>query len=191
MDSKYVLPLARVIRDAIRGLKELRKMSRRTQTLFATDLAMIGLGVRTGYLVDVVTIPNATETFSSLIQHLRKEYPAFAAVVHLYEPTTSQSFFVNIRLLFDVRDPGAMDGCTICQQTSFVSIGPNDQMSLVGCPSNRRCHPTPLSLRCSCPARSAAYQVCFVALKTSYSPLEQCHRRFPFHAILHNKARFP
>ncbi|KAK0202006.1 hypothetical protein DFS33DRAFT_1386291 [Desarmillaria ectypa] len=60
---------------------------------FAVNLSLIALSVRTGYLVDTF----ATRTiFKKLVIALRERNPLFKDVVHLYEPTADQSFFINV-----------------------------------------------------------------------------------------------
>jgi len=51
--------------------------------------------------VDVVTPLNPTDVFADLLNCLREKYPIFCDVVHLFEPSSGQSFFVNAPLFLD------------------------------------------------------------------------------------------
>ncbi|RDB17984.1 hypothetical protein Hypma_000744 [Hypsizygus marmoreus] len=88
-----------------------------TRRLFAIDLALIALSVRTGYLVDVVSLLDPVEIFSQLLCGLRSTCPEFENVVHVYEATSGQSFFVNKRLLLEHGGPSAY-----LHRTSFVQL---------------------------------------------------------------------
>ncbi|TFK61385.1 hypothetical protein BDN72DRAFT_461156 [Pluteus cervinus] len=62
---------------------------------FAIDLAFIANSIRTGYLLDTFAVQDATSFFSSLLQTLRQRDHRFRNVVHVFEPTSSQSLFIN------------------------------------------------------------------------------------------------
>ncbi|KDR82876.1 hypothetical protein GALMADRAFT_855848 [Galerina marginata CBS 339.88] len=92
-----------IVQELVNKIPELRKRLLKTNRgVFATDLTLVAYGIRTGYLVDLITPNDPVVVFSSLIGALRadprtKDY--FASVLHLYEPSSEQSFFVNTSLL--------------------------------------------------------------------------------------------
>lgn len=69
---------------------------------FLTDLTIVALSIRTGYLVDLFALSDPVRSFSRLLAALRintKTKVIFARVFHLYEPHSEQSFFINAQLL--------------------------------------------------------------------------------------------
>ncbi|KAF8798968.1 hypothetical protein BYT27DRAFT_7202704 [Phlegmacium glaucopus] len=79
-------------------------LSRHNRYRFLTDLTIVALSVRTGYLVDLFTPNDPVRLFSSLLAALRintKTNVFFARVFHLYEPHSEQSFFINAQLLLE------------------------------------------------------------------------------------------
>ncbi|KAF9267394.1 hypothetical protein L218DRAFT_984925 [Marasmius fiardii PR-910] len=107
--------------------------------LFAVDLAMITLCIRTGFLVDAFTIQDTDDRAASwrwnqLLRDLCQRSNRFKSVVHIYDPTSDQSFFINKPLflsrirgflsLYDTDSAGllsAMEGPNF-QPTSFISL---------------------------------------------------------------------
>ncbi|KIM43228.1 hypothetical protein M413DRAFT_398784 [Hebeloma cylindrosporum] len=95
---------AAAVQEELKKIPELRKrLSNLNLGLFSTDLALVAHGIRTGYLVDVIASKDPPKTFSHLLSALRANAipgEIFANVLHIYEPTSDQSFFVNtIRLV--------------------------------------------------------------------------------------------
>ncbi|KAF8073715.1 hypothetical protein FPV67DRAFT_1666466 [Lyophyllum atratum] len=109
-------------------LPELRKMPSQKRKQFTIDLALIGLSLRTGYLVDVVAPQNAVDVFTQLISALRLTCPEFESVAHVHEPGSDQSFFVNIPMLLKQQNP---DDQGYTHGISFVHLGIDVPYSLV------------------------------------------------------------
>ncbi|KAJ7600640.1 hypothetical protein C8J56DRAFT_13940 [Mycena floridula] len=80
------------------GIKSF-KVPASKRRLFATDLALVALSVRTAYLVDAVAFSRPLEIFGSLLSRLREKSALFHNVLYLWDPSSEQSFFINIRLL--------------------------------------------------------------------------------------------
>lgn len=86
-----------VIYNEARATNQLRKLSAAKLRTFAIDLVIIGLGLRTGLLVDTFAPKDPIDAFSWLIRSLRQNPEVghlFRHVFHLYE-STGQSFLVN------------------------------------------------------------------------------------------------
>ncbi|KIK52074.1 hypothetical protein GYMLUDRAFT_265601 [Collybiopsis luxurians FD-317 M1] len=66
---------------------------------FAFDLALIGLSVRAGHLVDAFAPKDARKGFPALLHSLQQRFKLFEDVVHVYEPASEQSFLINVPLL--------------------------------------------------------------------------------------------
>lgn len=90
--------LASAVVENIKKLPSFRKIPVNRLWLFANDLSLVVLGIRTGYLLDAFAIPNPVDTFTCLINQLRMHRPDFSFIVHIYEPASDQSFFVNSHL---------------------------------------------------------------------------------------------
>ncbi|KAF9029787.1 hypothetical protein BDZ89DRAFT_696065 [Hymenopellis radicata] len=82
----------RVVRIIEQGVNVSRTSHERKKR-FATDLALVVLSIRTAYLVDAVSMD-----FDTLLINLRAKDPLFSDIVHLYDPASDQSFFVNVSL---------------------------------------------------------------------------------------------
>ncbi|PBK97406.1 hypothetical protein ARMGADRAFT_1060622 [Armillaria gallica] len=84
---------------------------------FAVDLSLVALSIRTGYLADTY----ATRTvFEKLVIALRKRNALFNDIIHLYEPTADQSFFINVPR-FHSRAPEFRDTIYVSVSGHFVS----------------------------------------------------------------------
>lgn len=92
--------------------------------MFAVDLALIALSVRTGYLVDAFAIQdtNSDRGWNQLLRDLCQRISMFKDVVHVYDPSSDQSFFLNISLFLprargclSVNEPGF-------RPTSFIPL---------------------------------------------------------------------
>lgn len=90
--------LASAVVENIKKLPSFRKIPVNRLWLFANDLSLVVLGIRTGYLLDAFAVPNPVDTFTCLINQLRMHRPEFSFIVHIYEPASDQSFFVNSHL---------------------------------------------------------------------------------------------
>ncbi|KAF8147321.1 hypothetical protein K438DRAFT_1867745 [Mycena galopus ATCC 62051] len=73
----------------------LQRISATKKTLFARDLALIALGCRCAWLVDVAVVPDPEHIYAKLLRTLRQNH-VFDQVYHLFEPASEQSFFVNL-----------------------------------------------------------------------------------------------
>ncbi|KAF9463061.1 hypothetical protein BDZ94DRAFT_1322142 [Collybia nuda] len=93
-----VAAIIQSVTDEARRLPSLGKMSLKNRKLFAVDLTLVALAIRTGYLVDTVAPRDAVDVFSRLLSALRIVHPVFGTVIHVYEPTSGQSLFVNISM---------------------------------------------------------------------------------------------
>ncbi|KAF5385708.1 hypothetical protein D9757_005504 [Collybiopsis confluens] len=93
-----------------------KRLPRLRSTSFAIDLALVALSIRAAHLVDAFTPKkDARNTFSSLLHRLRQANSLvaeetepsvlFIDVVHVYEPTSEQSFFINAPLFLDTSPP--------------------------------------------------------------------------------------
>ncbi|KAF8964404.1 hypothetical protein BDZ97DRAFT_1816376 [Flammula alnicola] len=95
--------MALIIQDEVKGLPVLRKhLSGYNQRTFSSDLSLVANCIRTGYLVDLFAPKDPVDLFSQLLSALRSDRRTkeiFAPVVHVFEPSSEQSFFVNARLL--------------------------------------------------------------------------------------------
>ncbi|KAF5382562.1 hypothetical protein D9615_002869 [Tricholomella constricta] len=118
--------VVKLVEAKVTSFTSLRKITSQTRKQFTTDIALIGLGLRTGYLVDVVAPTNPVQVFGQLISSLRLTCPEFGAVAHVYEPASDQSFIVNIPLLCrrTQEDQSYTDGI------SFVLLGKDVLFSL-------------------------------------------------------------
>ncbi|KAF7298958.1 Thioredoxin-domain-containing protein [Mycena indigotica] len=85
-----------VITAALARQPVLRRLSSPKRRQFAFDLAFIALGCRTAWLVDVVTVVNQEQVFEELLSSLRAVSAEFTRIKHIFESTSSQSFFVNL-----------------------------------------------------------------------------------------------
>jgi len=65
---------------------------------FCYDIAIVSIGIRTAYLLDLFSLPEAAAR--EFIATLRKE-PPFGDLIILYHEHAGQSFFVNTSLLQD------------------------------------------------------------------------------------------
>ncbi|KAG6820715.1 hypothetical protein H0H93_012768 [Arthromyces matolae] len=116
--------IRRLIHDSIVKFPELRKVSFQRRQQFIMDLALVAVALRAGYLVDNIAISEQESVFSDLISALRLAsffttiHDTFSHVVHVYEPTSEQSFFLNIPI--SVERLGIWTDCT-----SFVSLAPD------------------------------------------------------------------
>ncbi|KAJ4491434.1 hypothetical protein C8J55DRAFT_280224 [Lentinula edodes] len=66
---------------------------------FAVDLALVGLSIRTGHLVDALCPKDPCRVFSTLLHRLEQKSKLFQDVFHVYEPYSEQSFLINASLL--------------------------------------------------------------------------------------------
>ncbi|KAJ3881701.1 hypothetical protein F5051DRAFT_89847 [Lentinula edodes] len=66
---------------------------------FAVDLALVGLSIRAGHLVDAFCPKDPCRGFSTLLHRLKQKSKLFQDVVHVYEPCSEQSFLINASLL--------------------------------------------------------------------------------------------
>ncbi|KAG5648408.1 hypothetical protein DXG03_004982 [Asterophora parasitica] len=112
--------IALLVEAEVGRVRALRKIASQKRRQFVIDIALIGLGIRTGYLVDVVAPQDPVETC-----------PEFEAVAHVYEPTSDQSFIVNIPTLLCRRTQDDAKA-SYRDETSFVLLGKNASFSL--CP---------------------------------------------------------
>ncbi|GLB38340.1 hypothetical protein LshimejAT787_0502050 [Lyophyllum shimeji] len=117
-----------LVSEEVVKLPPLRKMSFQQRKRFTIDLALIGLPLRTGYLVDVIAPEDAVAVFGRLIVGLRRTCSEFDAVAHIYESNTEQSFFVNVPMLLGQRNP---DDQGYTHGVSFVHLGIDVPYSLV------------------------------------------------------------
>ncbi|KJA21246.1 hypothetical protein HYPSUDRAFT_216543 [Hypholoma sublateritium FD-334 SS-4] len=92
-----------IIQAEMKRLPQLRKrFSDYNQKLFSIDLALVAHRIRTGYLLDLAAPKDAIETFSFLLNALRanrRTEDMFSRVLHIFEPSSEQSFFANAELL--------------------------------------------------------------------------------------------
>ncbi|TFY78947.1 hypothetical protein EWM64_g5068 [Hericium alpestre] len=91
------IDLARRLFEDLREDPAFRGISAKKTYLFCLDIALVALGVRLGFLLDEFTIPNAVDVFLQLLTRLRQN--EFLFVIHVYEPSSAQSFFVHVGLL--------------------------------------------------------------------------------------------
>ncbi|KAH9480664.1 hypothetical protein JR316_0007264 [Psilocybe cubensis] len=93
-----------VVQEKVKGIPEFRKIiSGQNIMAFSSNLALVAQSIRTGYLLDIFAPQNPVALFSRLLEDLRSDTrtrDCFASVLHLFEPSFDQSFFVNTRLLF-------------------------------------------------------------------------------------------
>ncbi|GAV99903.1 hypothetical protein LENED_001389 [Lentinula edodes] len=66
---------------------------------FAVDLALVGLSIRAGHLVDAFCPKDPCRGFSTLLHRLKLKSKLFQDVVHVYEPRSEQSFLINASVL--------------------------------------------------------------------------------------------
>ncbi|KAF5360908.1 hypothetical protein D9756_004896 [Leucocoprinus leucothites] len=80
-----------------------RKSSRVSKAVLAFDITLVALSIRTGYLVDKISVPEhlIEQSFSALLKELRDVSECFSDILHLYEPSGKQSFIVNKVLLLN------------------------------------------------------------------------------------------
>ncbi|TFK52634.1 hypothetical protein OE88DRAFT_1428635 [Heliocybe sulcata] len=101
-NSSGSLPLAETadaIYKAFSAVPSLGKIIREKCYKFCIDVAFVALGIRSGYLLDIFSIGDAVSTLSRLIVVLRERSSLFNDLMHVYEPSSDQSFFVNLGLL--------------------------------------------------------------------------------------------
>ncbi|KAJ6613298.1 hypothetical protein B0H10DRAFT_2222342 [Mycena sp. CBHHK59/15] len=108
-----VLSIIQAVEDALGQHATLRKLALQSRRLFARDLALIALSCRCvdninceakqprtcAWLVDTVAVQNPARVFTDLLVALREKHAIFHAVLHLLEPSSEQSFFVNTHWL--------------------------------------------------------------------------------------------
>ncbi|KAF9450583.1 hypothetical protein P691DRAFT_458876 [Macrolepiota fuliginosa MF-IS2] len=89
-------PFASVL-SHILGFKAFRRFSKASKETFTYEISLIALSIRTGYLVDVLHIPEhlAEQTYTLLLKELGTISECFRNVLHLHEPCTNQSFFIH------------------------------------------------------------------------------------------------
>ncbi|KAG7088392.1 hypothetical protein E1B28_012391 [Marasmius oreades] len=98
--------------------------------MFAVDLAMVALSVRTGYLIDAFTLQgdrNPSWTWNQLLQGLCQRNSEFKGVVHIYDPQSEQSFFVNISLFLSRAQRCLLLSSTDNPAPSFLEKGSDIQ----------------------------------------------------------------
>ncbi|TFK25413.1 hypothetical protein FA15DRAFT_687016 [Coprinopsis marcescibilis] len=90
------------VETLLRGMPSLRRLPARTKVGLALDLALVGLSLRTGCLIDSFLPKDPVAEFSQILRTLRNT-PATAEIganiVHLFEPESEQSFLVNRNLV--------------------------------------------------------------------------------------------
>ncbi|KAG6890622.1 hypothetical protein C0995_006598 [Termitomyces sp. Mi166 len=128
-DCQRFEAICRHIHEQLVGIPSLRKLTFQKRSQFAMDLAWIALCLR--YAAVIASLPQTLT--SSRILSLAFEWevhsacPEFDSVVHVYEPASEQSFFVNIPMLLDRHIP---DG-----KTAYVRLGPGpSSFSLIADP---------------------------------------------------------
>ncbi|KAF7768051.1 hypothetical protein Agabi119p4_7294 [Agaricus bisporus var. burnettii] len=107
---------------------------------FAYDLALIALSVRTGYLVDTIHVPSglAESVYCKLLNNLRTMSDHFKDIIHVYDPDSNQSFFIN-KPLFLVKVKDLFDNENISCYPVFIYLPDNAE------PRKLRTVPTPLT----------------------------------------------
>ncbi|KAJ6508752.1 hypothetical protein C8R45DRAFT_452697 [Mycena sanguinolenta] len=113
--------ITNAVKAALSEQPVLRRISAAKQTSFALDLALIALGCRCAWLVDVAVVADPEQIYDSLLRTLRQKDTIFDGVSHLFEPASEQSFFVNRE-----QCQASADG------VSFVQLSRNPQ--LLACP---------------------------------------------------------
>ncbi|KAH6891758.1 hypothetical protein BKA70DRAFT_1119723 [Coprinopsis sp. MPI-PUGE-AT-0042] len=94
--------LARTIYDIEQVLKinpTLCRLTGKAKKGLYTDLALVGLSLRTGCLVDSFAPKSPVAEFSQILERLRQDPSTSGTagrVVHVYEPGAQQSFFLNV-----------------------------------------------------------------------------------------------
>ncbi|KAA1469864.1 hypothetical protein DENSPDRAFT_648321 [Dentipellis sp. KUC8613] len=93
--------LASDIYARIKASPKLRAVPVSKLRLFCVDLALVVFGVRTAYLLDVfaIDLPDVASFFGRVLNDLHEHIPMTKVLLHVYEPTSGQSFFVNRPLL--------------------------------------------------------------------------------------------
>ncbi|KAJ3716854.1 hypothetical protein C8R42DRAFT_724505 [Lentinula raphanica] len=77
---------------------------------FAFDVALVALSIRTGHLIDAFSPKDPCKGISTLLHRLKqKKSQLFHNIVHIYEPCSEQSFFINASLLL-AKYPPKLDG---------------------------------------------------------------------------------
>lgn len=94
--------LLATVTSQVSRFEPFRKFSKDAKESFAFDITLVALSIRTGYLLDRISIeePLVVNTFSTLLKELCRTSKCFDETLHLYEPIANQSFIVNKSLLF-------------------------------------------------------------------------------------------
>lgn len=93
--------LLATVSSQVSRFKPFHKFSKVSKKVFAFDITLVALSIRTGYLLDRISIEEhlVENTFSTLLKELCETSEYFNEVLHLYEPFANQSFIVNKSLL--------------------------------------------------------------------------------------------
>ncbi|KAF8510865.1 hypothetical protein JB92DRAFT_2937972 [Gautieria morchelliformis] len=88
-----------LVRRAVNNTPFLPRVSSKNLQLFCTDIALIALGFRTAYLLDLFSISETTARHFGAT--LRQVDPVFRDVLLLFHTDMEQVFFLNASLLHD------------------------------------------------------------------------------------------
>jgi len=83
----------------LRRFPPFKLIPRNKLKIFASDIVLVALGIRSGYLFDTFPIYNASVVLSQLLEELRKVIPKYQDQIILRDPSFDQYFFVNAPLL--------------------------------------------------------------------------------------------
>ncbi|THH20078.1 hypothetical protein EW146_g1180 [Bondarzewia mesenterica] len=85
-------------------------------------MSLVALGIRTAYLLDAFSVPDPVDVFSRVIIQLPSEIPLFESVLHVYEPSSEQSFLINVPLFRRACQGGEGFAPDQAENTSFISL---------------------------------------------------------------------
>ncbi|KAF9046596.1 hypothetical protein BJ165DRAFT_1178222 [Panaeolus papilionaceus] len=209
MDHPLV-PLGEVVRriqDQLASSVEIRlRLSFHNIHMFARNLALVALGVRTGYLLDIFILEKPFETFDKILLALRSSSQTtdyFSEVIHLHEPVSQQSFFLNTRLTAASLSRTLLGADHGSDDIAFIKLseppeimdGPPDTVLQVCTTLSQQLSDLPLSTSFSLPENTPAtvsvpvaailldYPVAYVPNSTDGGPLSNVSLNF-YEAIL-------